>query len=72
MIFDHYLDGVRYDRRPSLWVEPLDDWSEGAVKLVELPSKWCATESHETALARCVAQIHGGVPGWPARSTAVR
>ena len=37
-IFDHYLDGVRYDRRPSLWVEPLDDWGEGAVQLVELPS----------------------------------
>jgi glucans biosynthesis protein len=24
--FDHYLDGVRYDRRPTLWVEPLDAW----------------------------------------------
>ena len=36
--FDHYLDGVRYDRRPSLWVEPLDDWGEGAVHLVELPT----------------------------------
>ena len=22
-VFDHYLDGVNYDRRPSLWVEPL-------------------------------------------------
>ena len=22
-VFDHYLDGVYYDRRPSLWVEPL-------------------------------------------------
>ncbi len=22
-VFDHYLDGVFYDRRPSLWVEPL-------------------------------------------------
>ena len=37
-IFDHYLDGVRYERRPSLWVEPLDDWGEGAVQLVELPT----------------------------------
>ena len=37
-IFDHYLDGVRYDRRPSLWVTPLGDWGEGAVQLVELPS----------------------------------
>jgi glucans biosynthesis protein len=34
--FDHYLDGVRYERRPSLWVEPLDDWGAGEVQLVEL------------------------------------
>jgi periplasmic glucans biosynthesis protein len=34
--FDHYLDGVRYDRRPSLWAEPLGDWGEGSVQLVEL------------------------------------
>jgi len=25
--FDHYLDGVFYDRRPSVWVEPLDPWA---------------------------------------------
>jgi glucans biosynthesis protein len=37
-VFDHYLDGVRYDRRPSLWVEPLDDWGEGAVELIEFPT----------------------------------
>jgi glucans biosynthesis protein len=37
-VFDHYLDGVRYDLRPSLWVEPLDDWGEGAVQLIELPT----------------------------------
>jgi glucans biosynthesis protein len=36
--FDHYLDGVRYDRRPSLWVEPQGDWGEGAVQLLELPT----------------------------------
>jgi periplasmic glucans biosynthesis protein len=36
--FDHYLDGVHYERRPSLWVEPLDDWGAGAVQLVELPT----------------------------------
>jgi periplasmic glucans biosynthesis protein len=96
-IFDHYLDGVRYDRRPSLWVEPLDDWGEGAVQLVELPTndetednivamwvpkqpvkagsslryryrlQWCATEPHETDLARCVATRlgRGGEPGKP-------
>jgi periplasmic glucans biosynthesis protein len=37
-VFDHYLDGVHYERRPSLWVEPLDDWGEGAVELVEFPT----------------------------------
>jgi periplasmic glucans biosynthesis protein len=36
--FDHYLDGVRYERRPSLWVEPDGDWGEGSVQLVELPT----------------------------------
>jgi glucans biosynthesis protein len=36
--FDHYLDGVFYDRRPSVWVEPLDGWDPGAVHLVEIPT----------------------------------
>lgn len=27
-----------YEKRPSLWVEPLGDWGEGAVVLVEIPS----------------------------------
>ncbi len=96
-IFDHYLDGVRYDRRPSLWVEPLDDWGKGGIQLIELPTndetednivamwvpkepvrassklrfryrlQWCATEPHETSLARCVATRlgRGGEPGKP-------
>lgn len=33
--FDHYLDGVFYDRRPSVWVEPKGEWGKGAVQLVE-------------------------------------
>jgi glucans biosynthesis protein len=37
-VFDHYLDGVYYDRRPSLWVEPKGDWGKGAVQLIELPT----------------------------------
>ena len=36
--FDHYQDGVYYDRRPSLWVEPKGDWGRGAVQLVESPT----------------------------------
>lgn len=27
-----------YERRPSLWVEPLDDWGDGQVVLAELPT----------------------------------
>jgi len=37
--FDHYQDdGVFYDRRPSLWVEPRSQWGKGAVQLVEIPT----------------------------------
>jgi periplasmic glucans biosynthesis protein len=37
--FDHYQDdGVFYDRRPSVWVEPKGKWGKGAVMLVELPT----------------------------------
>ncbi|MEJ2125107.1 MAG: glucan biosynthesis protein [Alphaproteobacteria bacterium] len=31
-------DGVFYNRRPSVWVEPLGDWGEGAVQLLEIPT----------------------------------
>ncbi len=37
--FSEYLDGVHYERRPSLWVEPLGEWGEGSVELVELHTK---------------------------------
>jgi len=37
--FDHYQDdGVFYDKRPSLWVEPKGDWGPGAVMLYEIPT----------------------------------
>ena len=36
--FDHYLDGVKYEKRPSAWVEPLGDWGGGVVQLVEIPT----------------------------------
>jgi glucans biosynthesis protein len=34
--FESYLDAVHYERRPSLWIEPLEPWGEGSVQLVEL------------------------------------
>ncbi len=37
--FENYEDdGVFYDRRPSVWVEPLEGWGDGAVQLVEIPT----------------------------------
>lgn len=35
--FENYLDdGAYYDKRPSLWVEPIGAWGRGAVQLVEI------------------------------------
>ncbi len=34
--FGQYQDAVHYERRPSLWVEPLAPWGKGTVQLVEL------------------------------------
>lgn len=37
--FDHYQDdGVFYEKRPNLWVEPRGDWGPGAVMLYEIPT----------------------------------
>ncbi|HEY4341523.1 MAG TPA: glucan biosynthesis protein [Steroidobacteraceae bacterium] len=37
--FDHYQDdSVFYEKRPSLWVEPMGNWGEGAVTLYEIPT----------------------------------
>ncbi len=41
-------DGVFYDRRPSLWVEPLGQWGEGAVELIEIPTD---DEIHDNIVA---------------------
>ncbi|MFT4192564.1 MAG: glucan biosynthesis protein D [Comamonas sp.] len=46
--FGHYLDGVHYERRPSLWVEPLGDWGEGSVQLIEIPTD---DEIHDNTVA---------------------
>jgi glucans biosynthesis protein len=49
--FDHYQDGVHYERRPSLWVEPRDNWDGGAVQLVEIPTD---DEIHDNIVAMWV------------------
>lgn len=55
--FDHYLDGVNYERRPSLWVEPLGEWGRGAVQLVELPTD---DEIHDNIVAFWVPEAPAG------------
>lgn len=37
--FGNYQDdGAFYDRRPSLWIEPVGDWGKGSVLLYEMPT----------------------------------
>jgi len=51
--FDHYLDlEAQYHRRPSQWVEPLEDWGPGHVELVEIPTP---DETHDNIVAYWVS-----------------
>jgi len=50
-LFDHYLDGVYYDRRPTLWIEPQGDWGPGAIQLIEIPTD---DEIHDNIVAMWV------------------
>ena len=36
---DYQDDGVFYEKRPSVWVEPKSGWGKGAVMLVEIPTQ---------------------------------
>jgi periplasmic glucans biosynthesis protein len=49
-------DEKAFERRPSLWIEPIGDWSHGAVQLLEIPS---TTETNANILSywRPSAQI---------------
>ena len=38
--FSHYQDDDQHwERRPSLWIEPIGDWGAGVVQLLEIPSE---------------------------------
>ena len=57
-VFDHYMDGVNYDRRPTLWVEPLptaqgEGWGKGSVQLCEIPTD---DEIHDNIVAMWVPE----------------
>lgn len=54
--FDHYQDdGVFYERRPSLWVEPKSDWGKGSVQLIEIPT---IDETSDNIVAFWNPQMH--------------
>jgi len=58
--FDHYEDdGVFYDKRPSVWIEPIGGWGEGGVQLIEIPT---VDETNDNIVAYWVpkAQLVGG------------
>ena len=38
--FDRFQDDDQHwERRPSLWIEPIGDWGAGAVQLIEIPAE---------------------------------
>jgi glucans biosynthesis protein len=50
-----------YHRRPGLWVEPLEDWGPGEVRLVEIPTR---SEIHDNIVVAWHPRggLRGGVP----------
>jgi len=47
--FDDFEDyEAAYERRPSLWIEPLGNWGKGSVELVEIPTEM---EIHDNIVA---------------------
>jgi len=60
--FDHHQDlETRTDLRPSAWIEPEGNWGEGAVELLQLPTK---SEIHDNIVAywRPKKSTEPGVP----------
>ncbi|MGO4570859.1 glucan biosynthesis protein [Microvirga sp. 2TAF3] len=58
--FDAFQDDeARFERRPSLWIEPLSDWKQGSVQLLEIPT---AAEINDNILTywRPKAQMAAG------------
>lgn len=58
--FEHYQDlEAHYEQRPSYFVEPIGDWGEGRVELVEIPTP---NETNDNIVAFFVpqAQVEAG------------
>ncbi len=59
--FGSYQDaGAHYERRPSVDVEPLEDWGPGAVRLVEIPTD---KEVNDNIVAFWVPESRGAKAG---------
>jgi glucans biosynthesis protein len=62
--YEDYSDlEAGYERRPSLWIEPLGNWGSGFVELVEIPTQ---SEIHDNIVAywRPNGTVPAGGP-WP-------
>ena len=62
-VFDHYQDGVNYDHRPTLWVEPKpgpdgQSWGRGWIQLCEIPTD---DEIHDNIVAMWVPEAPAAV-----------
>ena len=53
--------GRRYDRMPSVWIQPIGEWGEGQIQLLEIPTD---TDINENVVAywRPKAPIQPGAP----------
>ena len=52
--FENYQDdGVFYEKRPSVWIEPKGSWGPGSVQLVEIPTD---DEIHDNIVAHWVPE----------------
>ena len=50
--FDDFYDLTQHwERRPSLWIEPIGDWGPGSVELVEIPVGQRERPEHDRVLA---------------------
>ena len=73
---------ARYDQRPSLWVEPLEAWGDGHVRLIEIPSPseiydnmvafWVPKEPVQARSGRCCATGSIGARSRRSRPTSGR
>jgi glucans biosynthesis protein len=58
--FDHYQDdGIFYEKRPNLWVEPIGDWGPGAVTLFAMPTRG-ETDDNIAAFWTPATPVHAG------------